>query len=121
MKSDTQSISRYVDECCEALGLALHELFGKAKSKRDTRSVRARKALSWALRRRFPEVPLVVLARELHRDHSTFIYSEQAFARALVQRDEWAVEMVGLVSGVGVRMRDIESPLESLFGSTAAE
>lgn len=104
----------FLDSCCEALGIELHELLGKAKSASVIHVVRARKAIAWAARERFPELTYPRLGKLLKRDHSTIMYSVNRFASALKSGEPWATQLAGRIPGRSEALAELESPLDSL-------
>ncbi|HYQ04343.1 MAG TPA: hypothetical protein VER96_36975 [Polyangiaceae bacterium] len=104
--------TQYLDSCCEALRLELHELLGKGRA--VERVVLSRQAITWAMKDRFPSLSWPQLGRLLLRDHSTAMYSAAKFARALESGARWAIEMRAALQGYVAPLADLESPLDSL-------
>ncbi len=104
----------YLDDCCEALGVQLHEVLGKDKDKEAKRAVQARKAIAWAIRDRHPGLSWSDIGELLKRDHSTMMYSAAVFRRAVAAGAEWAVEMRALLTGRAAPLPGLETALDSL-------
>ncbi len=102
----------YLDDCCDALGVQLHEVLGKARNVESI--VRARQAITWAMHERLPGASWGKLAGVLLRDHTTLMYSGGRFARALASGKDWAVEMEALLTGRVAPLAGLETALDSL-------
>jgi hypothetical protein len=103
-----------LDECCDMLGVKLHEVLGKGRSVQDV--VRARQAITWAMRERFPGLTWAKLAELMKRDHATLMYSASVFAKALHAGTDWAVAYAAELAGASAPLAGLESALDSLRG-----
>ncbi len=102
----------FLDECCDALGVQLHEVLGKGRAVPTV--VHARQAITWALHDSYPELSWPKLGKLLKRDHSTLMHSAAQFAKGLHARAEWALSMRAELSGKTVPLVGLEGPLDSL-------
>jgi len=102
----------FLDQCCDALGVQLHEVLGKGKSVQ--RIVRARQAITWAMHEQLPGASWSKLARVLMRDHTTLMYSGGRFSRALEAGAEWAITLRAELQGRVAPLVGLESALDSL-------
>jgi len=102
----------YLDGCCEALGVQLHEVLGKTRSVQHI--VHARQAATWAVHDRYPDLSWSKLGKLLKRDHTTLMYSAGQFAKARHAGAEWAIEFGALLAGKVAPLSGLESPFDTL-------
>lgn len=114
-----ESHRKFLDECCDALEVQLHDVLGKSKT--VLRIVRARQAITWAMHERLPGASWPKLARVLLRDHSTLMHAAGRFARALDSGAEWAVTMRAELEGRVAPLVGLESALDSLRSCAGIE
>ncbi len=102
----------YLDECCAALGVQLHDVLGKGRS--IPRIVQARQAITWAMHENLAGSSWGKLAAVLLRDHTTLMYSAGQFAKALESGADWAFGMRAELIGKTAPLAGLETALDSL-------